>query len=59
MLLELIAQGLDNPAVARRLGIAPKTVRNQVSMLLTKLGVADRAAAVAVARDAGIGRGQR
>lgn len=56
-LLDLLAQGLDNIAIARRVGVAPKTVRNQLSMLLTKLAVADRSAAVAAARDAGLGRG--
>jgi DNA-binding NarL/FixJ family response regulator len=55
-LLELIAQGLDNPVIGRKLGLAPKTVRNQVSLLLTKMSVPDRAAAVVAARDAGLGR---
>jgi DNA-binding NarL/FixJ family response regulator len=59
VLLALIAQGLDNAAIGRNLGLAPKTVRNQVSMLLTKMGVADRAAAVASARDAGLGHAAR
>jgi len=35
---------------------APKTVRNQLSSLLTKLGVPDRPAAAALARRAGLGR---
>jgi DNA-binding NarL/FixJ family response regulator len=56
-LLALVAKGLDHAAIGRTLGLAPKTVRNQVSMLLTKMGVPDRAAAVAAARDAGLGRG--
>jgi DNA-binding NarL/FixJ family response regulator len=55
-LLDRVAAGADNAAIARALGLATKTVRNQVSLLLTKLGVIDRAAAVAVARDAGLGR---
>src|SRR6185437_12311773 len=58
-LLELIAQGLDNPVIGRRLGLAAKTVRNQVSLLLTKMSVPDRAAAVVVARNAGLGRVSR
>lgn len=58
-LLSLLAQGMDNPAIGRRLGLAPKTVRNQVSLLLTKIGAADRAAAVAAARDAGLGGSER
>lgn len=56
-LFELVARGWDNAAIGRELGVAPKTVRNQVSMLLTKIGVQDRAAAVIAGRDAGLGRG--
>lgn len=53
--LELMAQGLANEAIASRLFLSPKTIRNNVSNVLTKLGVATRAAAIALARDAGIG----
>ncbi len=53
--LEHVAQGLDNLSIARRLGLTDKTVRNNLSNILTKLGVADRGAAIARARDAGIG----
>lgn len=53
--LELIAAGLDNAAIARRLVLSPKTVRNRVSDVLTKLAVGSRAEAVARARDAGLG----
>ena len=53
--LDLLARGLTNAAIAERLGLSGKTVRNHVSNLFTKLGVADRAAAVAKARDAGFG----
>jgi DNA-binding NarL/FixJ family response regulator len=45
--LRLLAAGLSNPAIAARLGVAPKTVRNQVSAVLTKLGVSSREAAAA------------
>jgi len=55
-LLTLLGQGLDNVAIGRALGLAPKTVRNLVSLLLTKMAVPDRAAAVAAARDAGLGQ---
>ena len=51
--LELMAKGNPNPAIARRLGIRPKTVRNHVSNIFTKLGAEDRAAAIRVARDEG------
>ncbi len=53
--LDLIARGLGNPAIAERMGVSPKTVRNLVSNIFTKLQVADRAAAIAKARDAGLG----
>jgi DNA-binding NarL/FixJ family response regulator len=54
--LELLAQGLDNGGIAARLKISDKTVRNHVSIIFDKLGVATRAQAVAFARDAGLGR---
>jgi DNA-binding NarL/FixJ family response regulator len=53
--LALVAQGCDNAAIARRLFLSGKTVRNHVSACLAKLQVATRAEAVALARDAGIG----
>ncbi|GAA0379331.1 response regulator transcription factor [Microbispora corallina] len=55
-LLELLARGLDNTAIARRLFLAEKTVRNRVSAIMAKLPAASRAEAIAIARDAGIGR---
>lgn len=54
--LDLLARGLTNAAIADRLGLSGKTIRNHVSNIFSKLGVADRAAAVAKARDAGYGR---
>jgi DNA-binding NarL/FixJ family response regulator len=54
--LELIAQGLNNPQIAQRLVISPKTVRNHVTSIFSKLQVADRAEAIIQARDAGLGR---
>ena len=54
--LELLAAGLPTGQIARRLGLSDKTVRNHVSAVLTKLQVPDRAAAVARAREAGLGR---
>lgn len=55
-ILALIATGAGNTAIARRLGLTEKTVRNNVSNIFAKLRVADRAAAVALARDAGLGK---
>jgi DNA-binding NarL/FixJ family response regulator len=55
-ILELIASGERNPDIARRLYISPKTVRNHISNIFAKLHVADRAEAIALARDAGVGR---
>ena len=54
--LERVAQGLDNDTIARQLGISEKTVRNQVSIIFSKLGVNSRAQAIVRARDAGFGR---
>jgi DNA-binding NarL/FixJ family response regulator len=54
--LRLLAQGLGNAAIAERLGITLKTVRNVVSSTLTKLQLPDRAAATDRARQAGLGR---
>jgi DNA-binding NarL/FixJ family response regulator len=53
--ITLVAQGCDNPTIARRLFLSDKTVRNHVSACLAKLQVASRAEAVALARDAGLG----
>jgi DNA-binding NarL/FixJ family response regulator len=54
-ILTLIARGRPNPAIARELGIAPKTVGNHVSNIFGKLQVADRAEAIVRAREAGLG----
>ncbi|MEP7332817.1 MAG: response regulator transcription factor [Terracoccus sp.] len=53
--LTLMAHHLANPAIAHQLGISEKTVRNNVSAILVKLRVADRAQAILAAHDAGIG----
>ena len=53
--LDLLARGLPNASIAHRLGLSPKTVRNNVSTLLVKLRVGTRAEAIAVARDEGLG----
>jgi DNA-binding NarL/FixJ family response regulator len=54
--LDLIASGLGNAAIARRLAIAEKTVRNHVSSIFSKLHVTDRVQAVVRAREAGYGQ---
>jgi DNA-binding NarL/FixJ family response regulator len=54
--LDLIAAGRSNAELATALVLSPKTVRNHVSNIFTKLQVADRAQAIVLARDAGLGR---
>jgi DNA-binding NarL/FixJ family response regulator len=54
--LELVAAGLRNGAIAQRLGLSEKTVRNHVSNVLVKLQVPDRTSAALKARDAGLGQ---
>jgi DNA-binding NarL/FixJ family response regulator len=53
--LSLVADGLTNGEIARRLVVSDKTVRNHVSNVFAKLHVTGRAEAVARARDAGLG----
>ncbi len=53
--LALIAQGLTNQSIAERLIISPKTVRNLVSSVFSKLQVAGRGEAIVRARKAGLG----
>lgn len=54
--LELLARGKRNATIADELFLSERTVRNYVSNIFTKLQVADRAQAIAAARDAGIGK---
>ncbi len=58
-ILDLVAQGQSNSTISTRLRISDKTVRNHVSNIFTKLAVADRAQAIARARDAGLGQHRR
>jgi DNA-binding NarL/FixJ family response regulator len=53
--LELIARGRSNATIAHELDLSLKTVRNHVSNIFNKLQVADRAAAIVKAREAGLG----
>lgn len=55
-ILDLVAGGLSNGDIAGRLYLSPKTVRNNVSAILTKLRARDRSAAIVAAREAGLGR---
>ncbi|ACQ82397.1 two component transcriptional regulator, LuxR family [Beutenbergia cavernae DSM 12333] len=55
--LDLVAHGLDNTAIARRLSLSPKTVRNTVATVLAKLSLRDRSAAIVRARAEGLGAG--
>lgn len=54
--LDHLAAGRNNHAIADRLGVSVKTVANNVSTIFAKLQVADRAQAIVRARDAGMGR---
>ena len=53
-LLRLLAEGRTNPRIAAELGVAEKTVRNRVSVLLSTLGVEDRLQAALLAREKGV-----
>ncbi|MFB7475707.1 response regulator [Kitasatospora sp. NPDC056184] len=52
--LGLIAQGLSNTEIARRLYVSPATVKTHINNLFAKTGVRDRAQAVAYAFRHGI-----
>jgi DNA-binding NarL/FixJ family response regulator len=54
-ILELLATGLPTASIAERLGLAVKTVNNNLSTIFAKLGVAGRTEAALLARNAGLG----
>jgi len=54
--LDLVARGRDNRAIARDLFLSEKTVRNHVSTILTKLDAENRGDVIARARRAGLGQ---
>lgn len=53
--LDLVAAGLRNAAIATELELSTKTVANHLSSIFTKLAVADRSAAIVLARQSGLG----
>lgn len=53
--LDLVAAGMRNQAIAERLVLSPKTVANHISAIFVKLSVADRSAAIVRARQGGLG----
>jgi DNA-binding NarL/FixJ family response regulator len=57
--LELIAEGLNNTEIATQLVLSPKTVRNHITVIFSKLEVETRAQAIVRAREAGLGRKNR
>jgi pimeloyl-ACP methyl ester carboxylesterase/DNA-binding CsgD family transcriptional regulator len=54
--LDLMATGLDNARIAAMLGISPKTVRNHINHIFSKIDARDRSQAIVMARDAGLGK---
>jgi DNA-binding NarL/FixJ family response regulator len=54
--LNLVAAGMSNQAIAQRLYLNPKTVRNHVSNVLTKIQAEDRSEGIVLARQAGLGQ---
>jgi DNA-binding NarL/FixJ family response regulator len=54
--LDMLAAGRSNDAIARELFVSGKTVRNTVSSIYTKLHAAGRGEAIVKAREAGYGR---
>lgn len=53
--LERIAAGKSNSVIAHELALSPKTVSNRVSSVFSKLRVVNRAQAIVLAREAGLG----
>lgn len=55
-ILDLVAAGASNRQIARRLYLSDKTIRNNVSNILTRLQLDERAKLIVLARQAGLGR---
>ena len=56
LILDRLAAGLTNIEIGRVLFLSPKTVANNVSLILAKLNLSERGQAIVLARDAGRGR---
>lgn len=56
--LDLIATGIRNSAIAYQLHLSPKTISNHISTIFSKLRVTGRAEAIVLARNAGLGGAQ-
>jgi len=54
--LDLISKGFKNSEIAENLYISPKTVRNHVTRIFSKLQVDSRGKAIVLARESGFGR---
>jgi DNA-binding NarL/FixJ family response regulator len=54
-ILDLVARGRSNAEITARLVVSPKTVRNHISNIFSKLELRDRAEAIVRAREAGMG----
>lgn len=55
-ILDLIARGHTNSEIAQQLQLSPKTVSNNISNVLLKVQVADRAKLMLLALEAGLGQ---
>jgi len=55
VILEMIAQGMDNTQIAGQLVVSQRTVRNHISHIFRKLVVRNRSQAIVLARKAGLG----
>jgi DNA-binding NarL/FixJ family response regulator len=54
-ILELIAQGLSNTQISEQLTLSPKTVKNHITRIFSKMQVTTRAEAIVQGRNAGFG----